>query len=199
MISVCYRLCDVVVLVFLTSTCRVYPLLPFPSHSPSFHLPSLLHLHLYLHWPHLYSLYLLCTLLLPLISYFNFFLVPPPSLFFIIFTFSLPSFLPSFLPPSLPSSHVHTQSSHYLPTPTSPHPSPLPLSPSPPHPTHALTTYHNISPYHIAWQACTTDREVTDFLATLPQDPLRCVVKPVQSAGTDDGTFSYLHFTVHTC
>jgi glutathione synthase/RimK-type ligase-like ATP-grasp enzyme len=28
--------------------------------------------------------------------------------------------------------------------------------------------------------------EVRSFLATLPQDPFRCVVKPVQSAGTDD-------------
>jgi len=35
-------------------------------------------------------------------------------------------------------------------------------------------------------QACTSAKEVTDFLATLTAKPLKCVVKPVQSAGTDD-------------
>eukprot|EP00596_Hydrurales_sp_CCMP1899_P000255 CAMPEP_0119051766 /NCGR_PEP_ID=MMETSP1177-20130426/73276_1 /TAXON_ID=2985 /ORGANISM="Ochromonas sp, Strain CCMP1899" /LENGTH=963 /DNA_ID=CAMNT_0007031083 /DNA_START=116 /DNA_END=3007 /DNA_ORIENTATION=- len=35
-------------------------------------------------------------------------------------------------------------------------------------------------------QACTSMEEVHTFLASIPQDPFRCVVKPVQSAGTDD-------------
>ena len=38
--------------------------------------------------------------------------------------------------------------------------------------------------------------EVRTFLATLPQDPFRCVVKPVQSAGTDDGTLQQYVTTV---
>ena len=33
---------------------------------------------------------------------------------------------------------------------------------------------------------CRTIAELNDFLDTLPTNPFKCVVKPVQSAGTDD-------------
>ena len=49
-------------------------------------------------------------------------------------------------------------------------------------------SYFTASLSFFAYQACTTMADVHTFLATLPQDPFRCVVKPVQSAGTDDGT-----------
>ena len=61
------------------------------------------------------------------------------------------------------------------------------------YPLHSLTSPRQHLNLRITKQACTTDREVLDFLATLPQDPLRCVVKPVQSAGTDDGTYQHTY------
>ena len=62
----------------------------------------------------------------------------------------------------------------------------LPLSLLPSLPLSSPLTLPNSPPL---LQACTSEKEVRTFLATLPQNPLRCVVKPVQSAGTDDGTY----------
>ena len=60
----------------------------------------------------------------------------------------------------------------------------LPLSLLPSLPLSAPLTLPNSPPL---LQACTSEKEVRTFLATLPQNPLRCVVKPVQSAGTEIG------------
>lgn len=54
------------------------------------------------------------------------------------------------------------------------------------------------SPSH-SFQACTTMEELRTFLKSLPQNPFRCVVKPVQSAGTDDGMYVYVCVCISMC
>ena len=72
----------------------------------------------------------------------------------------------------------------------------LPLSLLPSLPLSSPLTLPNSPPL---LQACTSEKEVRTFLATLPQNPLRCVVKPVQSAGTDDGTYVCTNVCVYEC